>query len=65
MLAEHVVSVEEVVVSGLANGIDRAAHEGALNVSGSIIAMLDTPLDRSYPAEHMSLQVRLTSEQLV
>jgi len=64
-LAEHVVSVNGVVVSGLAKGIDRAAHEGALEAGGSTIAVLGTPLDRYYPAEHRTLQDRLMREQLV
>lgn len=64
-LAEHVVSVNGVVVSGLAKGIDRAAHEGALEVGGSTIAVLGTPIDHFYPAEHRSLQERLMREQLV
>lgn len=64
-LAEHVVSVNGVVVSGLAKGIDRAAHEGALRAGGSTLAVLGTPLDRYYPAEHKSLQERLMREQLV
>jgi len=64
-LAEHVVSVNGVVVSGLAKGIDRAAHEGALKAGGSTIAVLGTPLDHFYPAEHRNLQERLMLEQLV
>lgn len=64
-LAEHVVSVNGVVVSGLAKGIDRAAHEGALEAGGSTIAVLGTPLEHFYPAEHRNLQERLMREQLV
>lgn len=64
-LAEHVVSVNGVVVSGLAKGIDRAAHEGVLEAGGNTIAVLGTPLDRYYPAEHRVLQERLMNEHLV
>lgn len=55
LLAERGV----VVASGLARGIDRAAHEGALSVGGDTIAVLGTPLDRVYPPEHASLQERI------
>src|SRR5690606_15403132 len=64
-LAEHVVSVNGVVVSGLAKGIDRAAHEGALQAGGGTIAVLRTPRDRDSPAEPRGLQERMTREQLV
>jgi len=64
-LAKHVVSVNGVVVSGLAKGIDRAAHEGALAAGGNTIAVLGTPLDHYYPAEHRDLQERMMREQLV
>ena len=44
------------VLSGLAEGIDAAAHRGCLARNGAPIAVLGTPLDRVYPAHHRSLQ---------
>ena len=41
--------------SGMALGIDAAAHQGALSVSGSTIAVVATGLDRIYPARHQHL----------
>lgn len=64
-LAQHVTNVSGVVVSGLAKGIDRAAHEGSLEAGGNTIAVLGTPLDHYYPAEHRALQDRLMREHLV
>lgn len=55
-----------VVVSGLAKGVDHAAHLGAIAVEGGrTIAVIGTPLDRAYPAEHGSLQEQLAREHLV
>ena len=47
------------VVSGLARGIDGAAHEGALSEGGRSGAVLGTPLDEVYPPEHHELHERL------
>lgn len=52
LLARHGI----VVVSGLARGIDRAAHEGCLVAGGRTVAVLGTPLDTAYPREHAPLQ---------
>lgn len=43
------------VVSGLALGVDAAAHQGALNGKGITIAVAGTGVDRVYPAQHRKL----------
>ena len=50
-----------VVVSGLALGIDAAAHEGGLVGAAGTIAVVGTGLDRVYPARHRGLAHRIAA----
>lgn len=48
-----------VITSGLALGIDGAAHQGALDVGGATVAVLGTGLLQLYPRRHLGLAARI------
>ncbi|NQY86872.1 MAG: DNA-protecting protein DprA [Colwellia sp.] len=54
-LAQQLVEEGLVITSGLALGIDAAAHKGALTSNASTIAVVATGLDKVYPARHRTL----------
>jgi len=54
-IAETLSSAGITVVSGLARGIDAAAHKGALRQKGGTVAVLGCGIERCYPAENWSL----------
>jgi len=53
------------ITSGLAQGIDGAAHAGGLDGSGSTVAFVGTGLDRVYPTAHAALTRRIAEQGLV
>jgi len=50
------------IISGMAHGIDAAAHEGGLSSRGSSIAVVGTGLDKVYPAANRELAHRLAQK---
>lgn len=64
-LAAHFSQAGWTVVSGLAAGIDGAAHEGALDGAGSTVAVVGTGLDRVYPSRHRPLAHRIAEQGLM
>jgi DNA processing protein len=61
-IASHLASNRYTVISGLAAGIDTAAHTSALAREARTVAVIGTGLARAYPPENEILQQRIASE---
>lgn len=64
-VTEAVVSAGITVVSGLAEGIDTAAHRTAIELGGQTVAVIGTPLSRAYPASNADLQDEIANRHLL
>jgi DNA processing protein len=53
------------IVSGMARGIDAAAHRGALEAGGMTIAVVGTGLEKTYPKEHKKLEDEIVANGAV
>jgi len=63
-IARALVKKRVVVVSGLAEGIDTAAHRATVEEGGRTIAVLGTPLNRVYPQKNSQLQEEIMTNHL-
>ena len=63
-IAKTLIENQVIIVSGLAEGIDTAAHETAIRMNGKTIAVLGTPLNKTFPAKNFKLQQEIMKNHL-
>ncbi|CAE6692478.1 DNA-processing protein DprA [Nitrospira defluvii] len=64
-LASDLAALGFTIVSGLARGVDAAAHRGALAGQGRTLAVMGCGLDRTYPADHRQLRESIEKQGAV
>jgi DNA processing protein len=63
--AAHLGRAGLCILSGMASGVDAAAHEGALDAGAATVALLGTGIDQVYPPRHRALAARIGHEGLL
>jgi len=63
-IAKILAEREVVIVSGLAEGIDTSAHVAAMEAGSETIAVLGTPLNKTYPQKNFTLQQEIMQHHL-
>lgn len=64
-LARELAEAGVTIVSGLAKGVDTAAHQSAIKAKGATVAVIGTPLNKAYPAENAVLQEEIYRNHLL
>ena len=64
-IAKILIENKVVIVSGLAKGIDTVGHKTAIRCGGKTIAVIGTPLNKTYPKENTELQEEIMKNHLV
>ena len=64
-LVRSLLADDFTIVSGLAKGVDAAAHTAAISEGGRPIAVLGTPISRTYPKENAALQREIATSHLL
>lgn len=64
-IAKVLVESRFVIMSGLAKGVDTAAHQTTLQHGGKTIAVLGTPIHKIYPAENKGLAEQIARQGLL
>ena len=64
-LVKLLVENDFTVVSGLARGVDTAAHTTAMEAGGRTIAVIGTPIHECYPSENLALQNEIAAHHLL
>lgn len=64
-LARELAEAGVTVVSGLAKGVDAAAHLSTIKAGGATVAVIGTPLNKAYPIENAALQEEVYRNHLL